>query len=277
MALSLLAASDQSSDLLEWMMDEMLYREKYVAFIDLLGFSNLVRASAESAAKQDAIVEAIGRLKDTACCNPATDLVITYFSDCLVISSSRTPAGLVGMLQSIKTIAENLLVVDVLVRGGLTLGSIHHDTQFMFGPGMLAAYDMERCEAKHPTILISPQVKADVDDAGLSYLVLHDNAEPDRHYVHYLISFSTYDPTPRNGLLILDGPAQLIRHFIARRLNADVGSTWAKAEWLERYWNETVGTVGFLGYVDRVADLPQPDAHPFRSRLAIVGQPPTAS
>lgn len=254
----------------------MLYREKYVAFIDMLGFSDLVRGSIKSAAEQATIVEAIERLKDTACSNPATGLIVTYFSDCLVISSSRTPAGLIGMLQSIKTIAENLLVVDVLLRGGLTVGSIHHDAQFMFGPGMLEAYDMECCKAKHPTILVSPQVKSDVDDAGLSCLLIHDTAEPDRHYVHYLISFSTYDPTPRNGLLILDDPARLIRHFIARRLDRDDGPIRAKAEWLERYWNETVGTAEVLGYVDRVADLPRPDAHPFRSRLAIIGQPPAA-
>lgn len=251
----------------------MLYKEKYVAFIDLLGFSHLVRASAESAPKQAAIIEAIKRLKDTACCNSAIDLVITYFSDCLVLSSSRTPAGLFGILQSITTVAENLLVVNVLVRGGLTVGSIHHDSQFMFGPGMLAAYDMERCEARYPTILIAPEVKADVDDAGFSYMIMHDDAEPNRHYVHYLINFSTYNPTPRNGLLILDGQARLVRHFIARRLSTDEGRTLEKAEWLERYWNEMVGTAGFLGCVDRTTDLQKPDVHPFRSYLAMAAPP----
>jgi hypothetical protein len=251
-------------------MGEMLYREKYVAFIDMRGFSNLVRSAAQDAEKQARIVEAIERLKDTACCNPTIGLMITYFSDCVVLSSDRTPAGLFEMLQSIRTIAENLLVVDVMVRGGLAVGDIHHDERFMFGPGMLEAYDLERLHAKNPTILASEPVWADVEKAGLNELFVHDDAEPDRHLVHYLISFSSYDPTPRNGLLILDGPAKLVRHFVAQRLATDEGSVRVKAEWLERYWNETVGSVGFLGVVDRVADLATPDAFPFRSFRAIV-------
>jgi hypothetical protein len=259
------------------MTEETLYREKYVAFIDMLGFSSLVRASAQSATKQAAIVEAIERLKDTACCNPETDLMITYFSDCLVISSNRTPAGLIGMLQSIVTIAENLLVVYVLIRGGLAVGDIHHDTRLVFGPGLLDAYDMERCKVKHPTVLVSNQVKSDFYDAGLGYCLVPDDIAPDLHYVHYLIGFSTYDPTPRNGRLILDGPAKLIRHFIAQRLSKNEGSIREKAEWLERYWNRTVGAKGILGCVDRVGDLPRPDAHPFRSRIAIVSRSSAAN
>lgn len=252
-------------------MTEALYERKYVAFIDLLGFSALVRTSAGSAEKQAAIVEAIGRLKDTACRNPATQLLVTYFSDCLVISSQHSPAGLHSMLLSIKTIVENLLVVDVLVRGGLAIGDIHHDDQFMFGPGMLEAYEIERDQARHPMVMVSPQVRSDVEQARFGHMLVHDSNESDRHYVHHLISFALYDPAPRAGLHILEGPAQLIRHYIARRISEDSGPVRAKAEWLERYWNETVGAAGVLGRVDREADLPRPDAHPFRSHLAIVG------
>ncbi len=67
----------------------MLYQDKYVAFIDMLGFSALVQESAADMSKLDEIAEAIDRLKNTACCNPATGLLFTYFSDCIVISSSQ--------------------------------------------------------------------------------------------------------------------------------------------------------------------------------------------
>lgn len=112
----------------------MLYQDKYVAFIDMLGFSALVQESAADMSKLDEIAEAIDRLKNTACCNPATGLLFTYFSDCIVISSSRSPAGLADILSCIRMLAENLLVVDILIRGGLTVGSIHHDSQMIFGP-----------------------------------------------------------------------------------------------------------------------------------------------
>ena len=55
----------------------MLYQDKYVAFIDMLGFSALVQESAADMSKLDEIAEAIDRLKNTACCNPATGLLFT--------------------------------------------------------------------------------------------------------------------------------------------------------------------------------------------------------
>ncbi|QBG92172.1 hypothetical protein [Xanthomonas oryzae] len=252
----------------------MLYEEKYVAFIDMLGFSELVRQSASDASRLDEISEAIDRLKNTACHNPSTGLLCTYFSDCIVISSNRTSAGLRDILHSIRAVAENLLVVDILIRGGLTVGSLHHDEQMMFGPAMICAYNMESNEACHPMVLVCGTVRTDAEAAGLSRELIWDDEDPERHYVHYLISYSTYDPTPRAGTLILDSQANLVRHFIARRLQAPPGRVREKAEWMERYWNETVGISGILGSVDRVTDLVKPNARPFRSRLAVLAPSP---
>lgn len=255
----------------------MLYQDKYVAFIDMLGFSALVQESAADMSKLDEIAEAIDRLKNTACCNPATGLLFTYFSDCIVISSSRSPAGLADILSCIRMLAENLLVVDILIRGGLTVGSIHHDSQMIFGPAMLDAYRMECKEARNPMVLVSEEVRSDARAAGLSNLLTWDDEEPDRHYVHYLISYSAYDSNPRAGVVILDSQAALIRHFIAKRLLGAPGKILDKAEWMERYLNEKVATGGILGRVDRVADLVRPNARPFRSRLAVLAPQPGAT
>lgn len=252
-------------------MADGLYQLKYVAFLDLLGFSNLVQQSASDPNAHARVLEAIGRLKETACDNPKTGMISTYFSDCIVLSCDRSPHGLHDMLRSLILIAENLLVVDVLVRGGLAMGAMHHDRQLMFGPAMLEAYRMESKEVRHPTVLIAPEVRADIKVAGLeSYIIRDDDgAEPERHYLHYLISFAHYDPTPLPGRLILDEPARLVRHYLARRIADSNGSPLQKALWLERYWNETVAIQGYLGEVDRVADLEVPDAMPFRTRFYI--------
>ncbi len=253
-------------------MAEGLYQEKYVAFLDMLGFSNLVLASAKNQKGHTRIIEAIERLKDTACDNPAIGMITTYFSDCIVLSCERSPSGLAAMLQSLTIIAENLLVVDVLIRGGLTVGDVHHDRTFLFGPAMIEAYRMECNETTYPTILLNRTVRADIEAAGFEAHMVHDDAYPELYYLHYLINFERYDPTPRAGLLIMEEPALLVRHYIARRIAEDSGSPLDKALWLERYWNETVGVQGHLGMVDRAADLATPNARPFRSRNYIVGR-----
>ncbi|WP_197167115.1 hypothetical protein [Novosphingobium aureum] len=253
------------------------YREKYVAFVDLLGFSNLVQRSANDEMALKAVVDAIERLKDTACENPATDTLITYFSDCLVLSCERSPRALISMLQNLVTIAENLLVVDVMVRGALTVGKIHHDRHFMFGPAMIEAYRMECKEVSHPAIMLCPVVSADIEASGFQLWMMHDDAEPERKYLHYLINFQAYDPTPRAGTVVLDGPARLVRHYLAKRIAEHKDeSLLSKATWLERYWNDTVGAQGILGMVDRDADRIRPDAQPFRSQRFIVGKGPEA-
>jgi hypothetical protein len=246
-----------------------IYHEKYIAFIDMLGFSRMVLSAADDPAQRRTIIDSIERLKDTACDSPETGLLITYFSDCVVISSERSERGLFDIIRSITFIAENLLQIDVLVRGGLTVGSIHHSKDLMFGPGMLAAYEMERCRARHPCILVDDVVMADVMVAGCwtDGWFFSDDEEPDRHYLHYLREFTDYDPTPRSGLLVRDGAARLVRHYIARRLQAEPGSVRDKAVWLKKYWNETVGVRGILGMVDEVSDLTDPGEAPYRTML----------
>lgn len=232
------------------------YREKYVAFVDMLGFSKLVQSTADEPSKRGQIVAAMDRLSVSTCENPALGLNLSYFSDCIVISSDRTEQGLYEIIESLTTIAENLLQIDILVRGGLTLGNIHHDNQFMFGPGMLEAYAMECEQAVHPTILVSPSVKADCDCyEWASFCLVHDSEEPERQFIHYLRRFDAYDPTPVAGKVLLDKPAKLIRHYIAKRLQAAPGSVRDKAVWLQTYWNDTAGTSTALGKIDPDSDL----------------------
>ncbi|MFN3878024.1 MAG: hypothetical protein ACK4MH_06580 [Brevundimonas sp.] len=231
------------------------YREKYVAFIDMLGFSALVATTADDPSLRPNIAEAMDVMRSSTAQNEKLGLNFTQFSDCIVISSDPTEHGLFEILESIRTIAENLLQLDILIRGGLTRGNIHHDADLMFGPAMLEAYGMERDATKHPTVMISAAVKEDCDSYQWgSYCVIRDIGEPERWYVHYLRNFHDYDPTPVAGKVVMDKPALLIRHYIARRLANTTGRVRDKALWLETYWNDTAGA-GVLGRVDPVGDL----------------------
>lgn len=249
------------------------FRPKYVAFLDMLGFTALVRSAPGDDGKLKEIIEAISRLRNTAASNPRLGMHTTSFSDCIVISADRTQAGLLEMLQSIKTIAENLLVVGMFLRGGLAVGELCHDLQYMFGPGMIEAYDLER-SARIPAVLVSAEVYKDILAAGLEVFIAKESAPSGHHHVHYLVQFEFYENIPEPGLLILDGPALLVRHYIAAGLVSGDASIREKAEWMEGYWNATVATKGCLGSVDREHDKELPKgAHPFRSVRAIIAGP----
>jgi hypothetical protein len=114
----------------------------------------------------------------------------------------------------------------------------------------------------------------DILEARLDNFIAREEAPSGHRHVHYLIQFEFYDPAPTAGLLILDGPARLVRYYIASRMQSDDKSIREKAVWMESYWNSTVATKGFLGGVDRERDQVMPEgAQPFRSVRAIIAGP----
>lgn len=98
------------------------YRERYVAFLDLLGFKVLVEHAETDQIERERLTEALDRLRRTLCNNPAIGMRFTYFSDCIIVTAERSPRGLWELLTSLSTLTCNLLQHNVLVRGGMTLG-----------------------------------------------------------------------------------------------------------------------------------------------------------
>src|SRR3546814_12713824 len=83
-----------------------------------------------------------------------TDYRAQNFSDSLIISAANTADGLWHVLFSLSDLAINLLEIGVLVRGGVTIGGIHHDDDIVFGLGVNEAYRLESKIATSPRIVL---------------------------------------------------------------------------------------------------------------------------
>lgn len=237
------------------------YRSKYVAFIDMLGFGQRIVASASDPAERKAIVEALELLRDTACANPTCGLVLTYFSDCIVLSADPDERGLSELFRMITGIADNLMQRGVFIRGGIAEGGIYHDEKLCFGPAMIRAYDLERLHAKHPCVLLDASISGAAQTYGFdSWLITDETPEPDRRYLNCLIEYQLYDAIPRVGGLVLDEPAALVRHHIAQLLLHSNASVRAKGEWMRLTWDDAVRSRGILPAIDVELDRIKPDA-----------------
>ncbi|WP_156873807.1 hypothetical protein [Perlucidibaca piscinae] len=165
-----------------------MYENRFIAFIDLLGFGSLVEKSATDNDLPGKIFSALSSLQPKTIeeeayasinhelCPPEElenvrallkrmtqnmkalhPVTITYFSDSLVISalsddviSSQMILDLLAKL-SIKLWSEHSL----LLRGGITEGKlIHQEGGPLFGPAMNRAYYLESKLAINPRILI---------------------------------------------------------------------------------------------------------------------------
>ena len=160
------------------------YEKRLVAFIDILGFKEIVKQSEKDTSKIELIYSVLNYLKDWEVPSSWNLKLVeieedaqkkgiekfeisnktnsTSFSDSIVVS--------VGVDDNVNEMASTLIVnlayigavlleKGILFRGGLTLGNIlHSDNGTVFGQGLIDAYFLESNNAKFPRIILSDKL-----------------------------------------------------------------------------------------------------------------------
>ncbi len=235
------------------------YNLKYVAFLDLLGFKNMVYQSVGDQNILNNINIALSYIGKMQHDNyngimPMVDLgkQVTAFSDSIVISYDASISG--GgflVLMDLVFICNDLLGIGIPIRGGVTVGPLIHDAQKCFGPAMIDAYLMESQRALYPRIIINQNViEYDLSKPGQANTIEYE--------AEYLQGIIKKDPC--DGLLFLDYMKQCnefdspeiyddyilrTKEFIIRNLYAYANNDklYPKYNWLKWYFNETITTV----------------------------------
>jgi hypothetical protein len=135
-------------------MDGNIHR-RVVAFIDILGFKDIV----ENSNRAFAIIKTIEELKKEQEKNfkdiDVEDVEITWFSDCIVMSSPLDIEYIELLLFSLQHMQLSLLDNGILIRGGVTYGECFHKENKLFGKAMNEAYLLECKIALVPRIVLS--------------------------------------------------------------------------------------------------------------------------
>ncbi len=163
---------------------EVKYENRLVAFIDILGFSEIVKESKYNTDKINLIYSVLNYLKDWETSENWNLKLIeieedaqkrgvdsfeitgktnsTSFSDSIVVSVivdgnvNEVTSTLIANLAYIGAI---LIEQGILFRGGLTIGNIiHNEFGTVFGQGLIDAYLLESNSAKYPRIIISDKL-----------------------------------------------------------------------------------------------------------------------
>lgn len=139
----------------------MEFQEKFVAFIDILGFKSLVH-SAENGGDVNLkdITEALEHLGSKSHIErikkhgpntcPQSERIskdvgfeITQVSDCAVISCEISPLGALTVVNHCWAAVLNLLMKGFMCRGYITRGIIYHSDEHVIGSGYQNAYSKE--------------------------------------------------------------------------------------------------------------------------------------
>ena len=143
------------------------YKNRIIAFVDILGFKNLVEDSSLDIYEFQKILDSLKKFrklkKEKEDKYYIEDVKVTTFSDSLVISYPVEDGDkdvLYSVLLDLTRLQQELLEYNVIVRGGVTIGKLRHriDENEIFGPAMNEAYYLESKVAKYPRIIICEDI-----------------------------------------------------------------------------------------------------------------------
>ncbi|MCU1247700.1 MAG: uncharacterized protein JWQ49_729 [Edaphobacter sp.] len=136
------------------------FEDKFIAFVDILGWKNhVVAAEAGSGLSLGELLDALKLLRGpqaefaefqpTICPMSARKgrdvaFCITQVSDCSIISTEVSAAGVISLVHHCWAIALTLLQKGLMCRGYITRGPIHHEAGTFVGSGYLQALDGEQ-------------------------------------------------------------------------------------------------------------------------------------
>jgi hypothetical protein len=231
-----------------------VYDARFVGFVDILGFADLVRRADRDATLRLRVIEALQTVRVTAPPGPGeTDLRMQNFSDSVILSALPTATGLWHLLLSLDALAWNLLQIGVLIRGGVSIGGMHHDDEIVFGVGVIDAYRLESVIAKFPRVVVSKSVLERADQFAAEHEAWNAlrSARLRRDtdgvwFLHYLNELAAANAHPRGkpapGEDAWFDVGQATQRIIQQMLEntVDAPDVYAKVHWLGDYWNREV-------------------------------------
>lgn len=142
------------------------YKERYCAFVDILGFRQLVERLKEGTTPFDALRDLLKRVHSahsgTALDVHDTDFRAQSISDAVSISTNANAYGLLEIFRSLQSLALDLLVEGFFIRGAVVKAPLYHDDQMVFGEALVKAHYFESEVARFPRIVVSREVREDM-------------------------------------------------------------------------------------------------------------------
>lgn len=132
-------------------------KNHFVAFIDLLGFSSMVKHDCEN---PESAHKYIDKLKDIhsktrELQKEIEGLQLIQFSDSVVLALPFNKDHFEAFSKLVSDYQFSLLENGILCRGGVSYGIHHFDKDFLFSNGLIHAYNIEKDIAIHPRIVVS--------------------------------------------------------------------------------------------------------------------------
>ncbi len=177
------------------------YKDCYVAFIDILGFKNII-CNQNCTDIKDIFDEILNFESQPMINSMATELhnhIMSYvMSDSVVMYiETKFKGAFVALTEACLQMQIKLANHDdpIMVRGGISRGNLYRDGNVIFGPGLTNAYILEKSLAKYPRIVFLDETRQSaLDDMDIMYLFDYNHMfyRTDDDMLNYLYYMNTF-------------------------------------------------------------------------------------
>ncbi len=131
--------------------------EHIVAFLDILGFRQIVEQMSYKPELAGIIFKVLEQLKEIGGVGVGdTSIVKTLtFSDSIILSVEKNHFSCGLLVTYLHKIHVVLMQLGIFTRGAVVVGPLLHKSKIAFGPALIEAYDLELKAAHYPRIIIS--------------------------------------------------------------------------------------------------------------------------
>jgi hypothetical protein len=232
------------------------YAERYCAFVDILGFRQLVEGLSSNPSGFQALKKLLRKVHSPTAASGGVTVLVQSVSDAVAISSPLNASGLLEIVLALQALALDLLHEGYFVRGAIVRGPLYHDEHMVFGEALIRAYDFETEVARFPRIILTRAVYDDVIGFRASTSVkfpeaLFRLASDGATYVNVLEPLSAHLKRRATYFYKQSEEDRLeymrfleIKDRVQQRFEISVDNPkhFKKVRWFARYWNAIVPT-----------------------------------
>lgn len=254
------------------------YEDRIVAFIDILGFSDLVQETDNDDGKLRKVLSAL-QIINMQERNDAFNVInrmmentplIKYacFSDSITVSipcgtKENICATFSTLMCSITELGYDLATFGVFVRGGISVGKfLHTDTGIVVGPPLIEAYNLENKVAKNARIILSNKLISQMSNYNIDMDFLYyknleryeDGCVGFDQFLHADLRLKELSKQPLNQYTFELDSIESIRSHVVKGLDkySELPDVYAKYKWLRERFNTVA--VKCKGYVHPICD-----------------------
>lgn len=212
------------------------YDKRFVFFIDILGFKDLV----EKSSKPKDIKQIIDLLKeDFIVANKKYDLqlAITPVSDCIILSFKNEAKFILHfILYIISYVQANAIAkYGLLFRGAGTFGDMIHNEEYQFGRAYQHAYHLETEFAIYPRVILEKKLINSLNNEEKESCLELLKEDGDFYYIDFINNELISDESPDNKRDFFNKCKKIIEKRIVH-----AEKNLKKYYWLRDCFNETI-------------------------------------